>query len=124
MDYEVFLLSRIREEFDRSGSTAGATVEALARTGRVVTCAALILAASFLSLGTNPNELVRIIATALAAGVLVDAVVVRTLLVPALVVLLGRWNWWMPSALGRLLRLPPGPRPDPLPSVHREIPRV
>jgi RND superfamily putative drug exporter len=103
MDYEVFLLARIREEYDRSGSTSAATVAALAHTGRLVTCAALILAASFLSLGTNPNELVRIVATALAVGVLVDALVVRTLLVPALVVLLGRWNWWMPSGLERLL---------------------
>jgi uncharacterized membrane protein YdfJ with MMPL/SSD domain len=116
-DYEVFLLSRIREEYDRSRSTSGATVTALAHTGRLVTCAALILAASFLSLSTNPNELVRIVATALAAGVLVDALVVRTLLVPALVVLLGRWNWWMPSALGRLLGL----TAIPIDSEHADV---
>ncbi len=108
MDYEVFVLSRIREEYDCTGSTDQAVVAALARTGRLVTCAAVILAVSFLSLSTNPNQLVQIVATALAAGVLVDAIVVRTLLVPALVVLMGRWNWWMPARLGRLLRLPSG----------------
>ncbi len=111
MDYEVFVLMRVREEYDRTGSTNAAVVGALARTGRLVTGAALILAISFLSLATNPNILVRIVATALAAGVIVDAVIIRTLLVPALVALMGRWNWWMPAALARVLRLPPaGPR--------------
>jgi len=90
-------------------------IGALARTGRLVTGAALILAISFLSLATNPNILVRIVATALAAGVIVDAVIIRTLLVPALVALMGRWKWWMPAALARVLRLPPaGPRASPV----------
>ncbi len=71
-----------------------------------MTCAALILAISFASLTTNPDIVVQMIATALAFGVLVDAVIVRTLLVPALVAIMGRWNWWMPDGLARLLRLP------------------
>ena len=104
MDYEVFVLSRLREEYDRSGSTDEAVVGALARTGRLVTSAALILAISFVSLSTSPNQLVQIIATALAFGILVDAVIIRTLLVPALVSLMGRWNWWMPRGIARLLR--------------------
>ncbi len=104
MDYEVFVLSRLREEYDRTGNTDEAVVAALARTGRLVTSAALILAISFVSLSTSPNQLVQIIATALAFGILVDAVIIRTLLVPALVSLMGRWNWWMPPALARLLR--------------------
>ena len=106
MDYEVFVLSRIREEYDRVGATGPAVVGALARTGRLVTSAALILAISFLSLTTNPDIQVRVIATGLAAGIVVDAVVVRTLLVPALMAIMGRWNWWLPGGLARLLRVP------------------
>jgi putative drug exporter of the RND superfamily len=106
MDYEVFVLTRVREEYERTGSTDEAVVAALARTGRLVTCAALILAVSFLSLGSSPNQLVKIVATALAVGIVVDAVVIRTLLVPALMSLMGPWNWWMPARLARLMRLP------------------
>jgi RND superfamily putative drug exporter len=105
MDYEVFLLARMREEHDRTGSTREAVVGALGRTGRLVTSAALILAVSFLSLSTNPDLPVRVIATGLALGILLDAFVVRTLLVPALVAVMGRWNWWMPTPLARILRI-------------------
>jgi RND superfamily putative drug exporter len=107
MDYEVFILARMREEYDRTRSTSEAVVGALARTGRLVTCAALILAISFASLSSAPDIVVEMIATGLAVGILVDAVIVRTLLVPALVAIMGRWNWWMPGGLARLLRLPP-----------------
>jgi RND superfamily putative drug exporter len=101
MDYEVFVLSRIREEYDRCGSTDQAIVAGLARTGRLVTCAALILMATFLSISLNPNQIVKIMSSTLAVGVIIDAVVIRTLLVPALVSLMGRWNWWFPSSLGK-----------------------
>ena len=107
MDYEVFVLARIREEYDRCGSTDQAVVVGLARTGRLVTSAALIIALSLLSLSANPDIVVRLIATALAAGILLDVLVVRTLLVPALVSLLGRWNWWMPAGVARVLRVAP-----------------
>jgi len=106
MDYEVFVLARIREEYDRTHSTDQAVVRALARTGRLVTCAALIIALSLLSLSVNPDIIVRLIATGLAAGLLVDVIVVRTLLVPALVALMGTWNWWMPDGFARALGLP------------------
>jgi RND superfamily putative drug exporter len=106
MDYEVFLLARMREEYDRTGSTREAIVGALGRTGRLVTSAALILGVSFLSLSTNPDLPVRVIATGLALGILLDAFVIRTLLVPALVAIMGRWNWWMPKPLARILRIP------------------
>ena len=106
MDYEVFVLTRVREEYERTGNTDEAVVAALARTGRLVTCAALILAVSFLSLSSNPNQLVKIIASALAVGIVLDAVVIRTLLVPAFMSLMGPWNWWMPERLAKLLRLP------------------
>jgi RND superfamily putative drug exporter len=106
MDYEVFLLARMREEYDHTRSTPQAVVGALGHTGRLVTSAALILAISFLSLSTNPDLPVRVIATGLAVGILLDAFIVRTLLVPALVALMGRWNWWMPPRLQRMLRIP------------------
>jgi putative drug exporter of the RND superfamily len=107
MDYEVFILSRMREEYDRTDSTNTAIVRALARTGRLVTCAALILAISFASLSTAGDIVVEMIATGLAFGVLIDALIVRTLLVPALVAVMGRWNWWMPARLAHLLRIAP-----------------
>jgi RND superfamily putative drug exporter len=103
MDYEVFVLARIREEYDRSGSTREAIVTGLARTGRLVTCAALILMVTFLSLSIDPNQLVKISATTLAVGVMMDALIIRSLLVPALVSLMGRWNWWMPAGWVRYL---------------------
>jgi RND superfamily putative drug exporter len=109
MDYEVFLLSRMREEFDQTHSTERAVVTSLARTGRLVTSAALILAVSFLSLSLNPDLPVRVIGTGLAIGILLDAVVIRTLLVPALVAIMGRWNWVMPRPVARVLRIQPGP---------------
>jgi RND superfamily putative drug exporter len=109
MDYEVFLLARMREEYDRTGSTGKAIVGSLSRTGRLVTSAAMILAVSFLSLSTNPDLPVRVIATGLAFGILLDAFVIRTLLVPALVALFGRWNWWMPEGFARVLRVKRAP---------------
>jgi RND superfamily putative drug exporter len=107
MDYEVFILARMREEYDRTRSTREAVVAALARTGRLVTCAAMILAISFASLSSAPDVVVEVIATGLGIGIFIDAVVVRTLLVPALVAIMGRWNWWLPDGLARLLRIPP-----------------
>jgi len=101
MDYEVFILSRVREEYDRTGSTDEAVIQGLGRTGRLVTSAALVLFLAFVALGAAPNTEIRILATGLAAGILLDATVVRALVVPALVTLFGRANWWMPAALER-----------------------
>lgn len=108
MDYEVFVLVRMREEYDRLGSTDEAIVQGLARTGRVVTSAAIILMLSFLSLSSGPNQINKIISTTLAFGVLIDAVIVRTMLVPPLVSLLGQANWWMPAPLAALFEVPSG----------------
>jgi len=99
MDYEVFILSRMREEYDRTGSTSHAVTEGLGRTGRLVTSAALILFLAFVSLASAPNTDIKVFATALGAGILLDATVVRALLVPATVALFGRWNWWLPGRL-------------------------
>jgi RND superfamily putative drug exporter len=103
MDYEVFVLSRIREEYDRTQSTQEAIVAGLARTGRLVTCAALILMVTFLSLSIDPNQIIKITSTTLAVGVMMDALIIRSLLVPALVSLMGRFNWWMPASWTKYL---------------------
>jgi len=105
MDYEVFILSRIREEYDRSGSTNPAVIEGVGRTGRLVTSAALILFLAFLSLSSGPETDIKVFATGLGFGVLLDATVVRMLLVPALVSLFGEWNWYLPRSVARLLRV-------------------
>jgi len=107
MDYEVFILARMREEYDVSGSTDAAVIEGLGRTGRLVTSAALILFLAFLSLASGPSTDTKVIATGLGVGILLDATVVRALLVPALVSMFGRWNWWLPSWAARPLRVPP-----------------
>jgi putative drug exporter of the RND superfamily len=118
MDYEVFLLSRMREEYDATGSTDTAIVQGLGRVGRLVTCAALILFLAFASMAAVPELDVKIMATALGAGILLDATVLRALLVPALVALLGRWNWWLPPWAARMLRVPPSvPAPERQPAT-------
>ncbi|HEX9032648.1 MAG TPA: MMPL family transporter [Streptosporangiaceae bacterium] len=106
MDYEVFILTRIRESYDASGDARAAVTEGLGRTGRLVTSAAAILMLSFLSMSTGPMTDLKILATGLGAGILIDAVVIRCLLVPAMVALFGRANWWLPERFGRLLRVP------------------
>src|SRR5207253_5869841 len=107
MDYEVFILSRMREEYDASGNTNEAVVRGIGRTGRLVTSAALILFLAFLSLASGPDTDVKVLATGLAAGILLDATLIRALLVPAVVSLFGRWNWWLPALPARLLRVEP-----------------
>jgi putative drug exporter of the RND superfamily len=107
MDYEVFILSRMREEYDSSGSTDLAVVRGIGRTGRLVTSAALILFLAFVSMSSGPDTDVKVFATGLAAGIMLDATVIRALLVPAVVSLFGRWNWWLPERPARLLRVKP-----------------
>lgn len=109
MDYEVFILSRTREEYDRVHDTDEAVVMGLAHTGRLVTSAALILFFAFGALAVGPNVDVKVLATGLAAGILLDATVIRALLVPALVSMFGRWNWYLPDAAARILRVRPSP---------------
>ena len=113
MDYEVFILARVREEYDRTGSTDGAVIEGLGRTGRLVTSAALILFLAFASLASAPNTEIKVLATGLGFGILLDATLIRALLLPALVSLLGGWNWWLPRPVARVLRLPHGSRARP-----------
>jgi RND superfamily putative drug exporter len=109
MDYEVFIVARMREAYDRTGSTEAAVVEGIGRTGRLVTSAALVLVLAFASLASGPIVTVKVIATGLGVGILLDATVLRALLVPALVGLFGRANWWLPGWAERVLRIQPAP---------------
>lgn len=109
MDYEVFILSRVREEYDITGSTDTAIELGIARTGRLVTSAALILCLGFVAMASAPATDLRIMATGLGAGILLDALLIRSVLVPALLGVLGGWNWWLPPSLARLLRIKRSP---------------
>jgi putative drug exporter of the RND superfamily len=105
MDYEVFMLTRMREAYDETGSTDRAIQLGLARTGKLVTSAALILMFAFLVLSTSPGYEVKPLAIGLAAGIILDATLIRALLVPALMRLLGDANWWMPKWTRAALRI-------------------
>jgi putative drug exporter of the RND superfamily len=107
MDYEVFILARIREEYDAGRSTDAAVVSGIGRTGRLVTSAALIMFLGFLAMASAPSTQVKMIATGLGAGIILDATLVRALLVPAAVSLFGRFNWWLPNRVARVLRVRP-----------------
>jgi putative drug exporter of the RND superfamily len=114
MDYEVFILSRIREEYDRGGTTDEAVIEGIGRTGRLVTSAALILFLAFVALASGPGTDLKTFASALGLGILLDATVVRSMLVPALVSMFGKWNWVLPAWAARPLRVAPS-------EPHREL---
>ncbi len=102
MDYEVFLLSRIKEEWDRTGDNASAVALGLERTGRLITSAALVVVVVLLALATSSNTMLKLLGVGLALAVAVDATLVRGLLVPAFMRLAGRANWWAPAPLRRL----------------------
>jgi RND superfamily putative drug exporter len=109
MDYEVFMLTRMREEYDEAGNTGKAVELGLARTGKLVTSAALVLMFAFFVLSSSPGVDIKQFGIGLAAGIIFDATVIRALLVPALVRLFGRWNWWLPHPVARVLRVPAAP---------------
>jgi putative drug exporter of the RND superfamily len=117
MDYEVFMLTRMREAYDETGSTNRAIELGLARTGKLVTSAALILMFAFLVLSSSPGFEIKLFAIGLAAGIIFDATVIRALLVPALMRLLGDANWWMPKWTRTVLRIP---QREPPPEVATE----
>jgi RND superfamily putative drug exporter len=103
MDYEVFMLTRMREEYDHGASTQDAIRLGLARTGKLVTSAALVLCLAFFVLSTSPGTDIKQFGIGLSAGILFDATVIRALLVPSIMRLLGEWNWWMPKPVAKLL---------------------
>jgi RND superfamily putative drug exporter len=118
MDYQVFIISRMREAYDRTGSTATSVVEGIGRTGRLVTSAALILGLAFVAFGAQPGTEAKIFALALGGGILIDATIIRGILTPAMVAILGRWNWWLPEWAARILRVEPSPlEPETAPTI-------
>jgi RND superfamily putative drug exporter len=112
MDYEVFMVTRMREAYDETKDTVQAVSLGLARTGKLVTSAALVLMFAFFVLSLSPGTDIKQFGIGLAAGIIFDATVIRVLLVPSLMRLLGRWNWWMPIGVARVLRTKPSPLPD------------
>ena len=103
MDYEVFLISRIREEYLRHGDTRRAVADGLAKTARVITAAAAIMVVVFLAFIAAPDVFLKLFGIGLASAIFLDATVVRMVLVPAVMQLLGKWNWWIPDWLERIL---------------------
>jgi RND superfamily putative drug exporter len=122
MDYEVFLVSRIRESYETTRDNAEAVARGLASTGRVVTAGAMIMVLVFASFVTNPSPFVKMIGVGLATAVALDATVVRMVLVPAAMAVMGRANWWLPRWLDRVLphlslEGPSAPHPAAAPAV-------
>jgi putative drug exporter of the RND superfamily len=103
MDYEVFLISRIREEYLKDGDTRRAVADGLAKTARVITAAAAIMVVVFLAFVASPEVFLKLFGIGLAAAIFLDATVVRMVLVPAVMQLLGARNWWIPNWLERIL---------------------
>jgi RND superfamily putative drug exporter len=114
MDYEVFMLTRMREAYDETHSTERAIELGLSRTGKLVTSAALILMFAFLVLSSSPGFEIKVFAIGLAAGIIFDATVIRALLVPAVMRLLGSANWWLPHWTRRALLIKKEPVPEPV----------
>ena len=103
MDYEVFMVSRMREAYDETGKTKESIALGLARTGKLVTSAALVLMFAFFVLSTSPGTDIKQFGIGLAAGIIFDATVIRALLVPSIMGVAGKWNWWLPHPLARAL---------------------
>jgi RND superfamily putative drug exporter len=109
MDYEVFFVTRMREAWDHGADTTGAIIEGMTHTGRVVSAAALIMIGALLGLILGRVAGLQELGVGLALGVLVDATIVRGLLMPSLMAIAGRWNWWLPAPLARLIGVEPTP---------------
>jgi len=112
MDYEVFIVSRMRESWDRGSGTARAITEGLAHTGGVVTAAAVIMVGALSGLILGHVAGLQELGVGLALGVLIDATIVRGLLLPSVMALLGRWNWWLPTGIATVVRVAPSPLED------------
>jgi RND superfamily putative drug exporter len=113
MDYEVFLVTRMREAWDETGDNARAVAEGLERTGRIVTAAAIVMVAAFSGFVAGRIVGLQEFGFGLAIAIFVDATIVRALLVPSLMALFGRWNWWLPGRVARVVRVAPSPLEAP-----------
>jgi putative drug exporter of the RND superfamily len=103
MDYEVFILSRVREEYLRHGNTSRAVADGIANTARVITAAGAIMVVVFLAFLLSTEVFLKLLGLGMATAIFVDATIVRMVLVPAIMQLLGNANWWIPGWLNRLL---------------------
>jgi RND superfamily putative drug exporter len=108
MDYEVFLVTRMREAWDDGADNVTAVAHGLERTGRIITAAAVIMCAAFAGFMAGRIVGLQEFGLGLAGAVFVDATLVRSILVPSLMAVLGRWNWWLPPWAARLVRVAPG----------------
>jgi len=113
MDYEVFLVSRMREEWDRTKDNAQAISLGLSKTGRLVTAAGLIMFAAFMGFVVGSFVDLQQFGFGLAAAILIDVTIVRALLLPSAMTLFGRWNWWLPAGVARVFRVEPSPLEEP-----------
>jgi RND superfamily putative drug exporter len=111
MDYEVFLLSRMREEWDRSHDNEHAVASGLQHTGRIITACAIIMIAAFAGFTAGRFVGLQMFGLGLSAAIFLDATIVRTILVPSVMRLLGKWNWWLPERVAHLMRVKPTPPP-------------
>jgi RND superfamily putative drug exporter len=126
MDYEVFMVTRMREAWDAGADNATAVAHGLERTGRIVTAAAIVMCAAFSGFVAGRIVGMQEFGVGLAVAIFVDATIVRSLLVPSLMALFGRWNWWLPAPVARVLRVPPSPaerlqRAGPRVEVGKEL---
>jgi putative drug exporter of the RND superfamily len=113
MDYEVFLVSRMREEWDRTKDNERAVSLGLAKTGRIVTAAGMIMFAAFMGFVAGSIVGLQQFGFGLAIAILLDVTIVRALLVPSAMKLFGRWNWWLPANVARVVRVKPSPLERP-----------
>jgi RND superfamily putative drug exporter len=116
MDYEVFLVSRMREEWDSGHTNEEAVSFGLAKTGRIVTAAGLVMFAAFMGFVAGSIVGLQQFGFGLATAILIDVTIVRALLVPSAMKLFGRWNWWLPKNVARVFRVKPSPLRHPVPT--------
>ena len=109
MDYEVFLVSRMREAWDETQDNGRAVAIGLERTGRIITAAAIVMVAAFSGFMAGSIVGLQEFGCGLAVAIFLDATLVRGILVPALMAIMGRYNWWLPAPMARLVRVPPSP---------------
>ena len=123
MDYEVFLVSRMREEWDAGRTNEDAVSLGLAKTGRIVTAAGLVMFAAFMGFVAGSILGLQQFGFGLAMAILIDVAIVRALLVPSAMKLFGRWNWWLPENVARVFRVKPSPLGQPAPAAVRPTAR-
>jgi RND superfamily putative drug exporter len=115
MDYEVFLVTRMREMWDHGEDNVSSVAHGLERTGRIITAAAIIMCAAFSGFIAGRIVGLQEFGLGLAIAIFVDATIVRSLLVPSLMAIFGRWNWWLPGPFARAVRVQPSPLADTSP---------